>query len=148
MALALSGCGSGKSASAATPTPHPIVISSTSTVASPTPEPSPADAVPTALTPFVPPPTATPSGTPAPPNTVRITDFAFTPPSLTVKVGTSVIWTNLGPSNHTVTSNDGLFDSKVVQRNGTFTYTFSKAGTYAYHCQIHPTMNGTVIVTA
>jgi len=78
---------------------------------------------------------------------VRIQDFSFTPPALNITVGTQVTWLNGGPSNHTVTANDGSFDSGTIQRNGTFAFTFSKAGTFAYHCSIHPTMTGTVTVT-
>jgi len=58
-----------------------------------------------------------------------------------------VSWTNTGPSNHTVTANDGSFDSGTIQRNATFNFTFSKAGTFAYHCSIHPTMTATVTVS-
>jgi len=83
----------------------------------------------------------------ASPGQVRITDFSFTPPSSTVPSGTAVTWTNSGPSNHTVTANDGSFDSGPIQVNGKFSFTPTKPGTYAYHCSIHPTMQGTLIVS-
>ena len=79
-------------------------------------------------------------------NQVRIVDFSFTPPTIDVPVGTKVTWTNAGPSNHTVTANDGSFDSGTIQRNGSYSFTPTKAGTFAYHCSIHPTMQATLIV--
>ena len=155
ISLALAGCGgaagaAGGSAAAS----RAIVISSTDT---PGPRPSaqrPADAVSTVLTPFAtstpgPATTAVAIQTPpaSAPNQIRIQDFSFTPPTLNVSVGTQVSWTNGGPSNHTVTANDGSFDSGTIQRNATFNFTFSKAGTFAYHCSIHPTMTATVTVS-
>jgi plastocyanin len=77
---------------------------------------------------------------------VTIVDFGFNPGSITVKAGTTVTWTNTGVT-HTVTSNTGLFDSGHLGSGGTFTFTFSKAGTYAYHCAIHSAMKGEVTVS-
>jgi plastocyanin len=79
-------------------------------------------------------------------NAVTIVDFGFNPGSITVKAGTTVTWTNTGVT-HTVTSNTGLFDSGHLGSGGTFTFTFSKAGTYAYHCAIHSAMKGEVTVS-
>ncbi len=91
------------------------------------------------------------SRTPNPPPaaaSVIIKDFSFSPASLSVAKGTTVRWTNNGPTTHTVTSNTSLFDSgNIAAPNGTFSYTFSTAGTYAYHCSIHPNMTGTITVT-
>ena len=50
------------------------------------------------------------------------------------------------PTAHTVTADDGSFDSKSLASNATFSQTFAKAGTFAYHCAIHPGMKGTVTV--
>lgn len=77
--------------------------------------------------------------------------FAFSPATLTVSVGTTVTWTNMTGAPHTVTSNDGKsFDSgintPIGAQGGTFSFTFTKAGTFAYHCQFHTFMMGTIIV--
>jgi plastocyanin len=79
-------------------------------------------------------------------NAVTLANFAFSPATLTVKVGTAVTWTNKDSATHTVTSDSGVFDSGNVAVNATYSYTFTKAGTYAYHCSIHTSMKGTVIV--
>lgn len=80
--------------------------------------------------------------------TVQIANFAFTPSSLTVKVGTTVTWTNTDSVSHTVTADDGSFTSGKIATGSTFKETFAKAGTYAYHCAIHSSMTGTITVTA
>jgi plastocyanin len=80
--------------------------------------------------------------------TVMIQNYAFDPLTLTVKVGTTVTWTNGDNVTHTVTSDTGLFDSGDLAQGATFSYTFTTAGTYAYHCTPHhATMSGTIIVT-
>lgn len=78
---------------------------------------------------------------------VRIADFAFAPDSSSVKVGDSVKWTNQGSATHTVTADDGAFDSGNLAGGKAFSFTFDEAGTYAYHCNIHQSMTGTVTVT-
>ena len=80
-------------------------------------------------------------------NAVTISDFQFTPASLTVPVGTKVTWTNNGPSNHTVTANQGAFDSGALAKGQSFSFTFASAGTFAYHCSIHPFMTGSITVS-
>jgi len=82
----------------------------------------------------------------ADPNGVKIADFAFTPGTLTVKVGSTVTWTNSDSAAHTVTADDGSFDSKSIAPGGAFSHLMDKAGTYAYHCAIHSSMTATVIV--
>jgi amicyanin len=77
--------------------------------------------------------------------------FAFSPASLTIKAGTTVTWKNTTAASHTVTSDDGKsFDSgasnPIAAQTGTFSFTFTTAGTYAYHCAIHPFMKATIIV--
>jgi len=82
-------------------------------------------------------------------NAVTIQDFAFKPGSTTVKVGTMVTWTNKDSSAHSVMSDGGAGPLKSAPRvapGATFSYTFTKAGTYAYHCGIHDYMKGTVVV--
>ena len=77
---------------------------------------------------------------------VIIQNFAFNPSSLTVPVNTSVTWTNMDASAHTVTSDTGLFNSGDLVNHGSFTYKFTIAGTYAYHCSIHTYMTATITV--
>ncbi len=77
---------------------------------------------------------------------VKIVNFAFTPATLSVKVGTTVKWTNQDSAAHTVTADDGSFDSGQMSQNQTFSFTFSKAGTFSYKCSNHPNMLGKVIV--
>lgn len=81
-------------------------------------------------------------------NAVEISGFAFSPASLSVKTGTTVTWTNKDSTDHTVTvdSGDGPKSSNIAQGQ-TYSFTFSKAGTYKYHCSIHPDMTATVTVT-
>jgi plastocyanin len=81
-------------------------------------------------------------------NAVAIQGFAFSPASITVKVGTTVTWTNRDTDAHTVTANPGPFKSKTLDTGGTFSYTFTTAGTFDYLCTIHPFMTAKVVVTA
>jgi plastocyanin len=83
---------------------------------------------------------------------VTIQDFSFSPTSLTIKAGTSVRWTNNGPSDHTTTSDTGIWDSGTFPAGASFTVTFSEPGIFPYHCAIHPPnlfpgFVGTVTVT-
>jgi plastocyanin len=67
---------------------------------------------------------------------------------VTVRVGTRVTWTNRQPAiQHTVTADDGSFGSAQLSAGASFSHVFTTAGTYAYHCSIHPDMTGTVTVT-
>ncbi len=79
---------------------------------------------------------------------VSIANFAFDPTELTVNAGTTVIWTNDDSAPHTVTATDNSFGSDTLQKGDTFSHQFSTAGTFDYFCAIHPTMKGTVTVTA
>ena len=126
--LALAGCGSiaNSYGSASKSTPMPA-----STAAAPAPATGPA---------------------------VAVQNFAFSPQTLTVKAGTNVTWTNSDSAPHTVTSTDGpstsasptgLFDSGQLASGATFSFTFTRAGTYYYECTIHASMasmHATVIV--
>jgi plastocyanin len=84
---------------------------------------------------------------PAATDHVAISGFAFSPATVTVKVGTTVTWTQQDEDQHTVTANDGSFGSSPLVTGTTYTHTFSAPGTYQYHCSIHPFMHGTVVVT-
>jgi plastocyanin len=72
--------------------------------------------------------------------------WAFSPPALTVKVGDTISWTNTGALVHTVTADDGSFDSGLLNTGESWSHTFSTPGTYAYHCTPHPWMKATVVV--
>ena len=78
---------------------------------------------------------------------VSAMNFAFSPSSLAVRAGTRVTFTNHDMVTHTFTANGGLFNSGNVTSGHSYVFTFSTAGSYAYHCQIHPYMTGTVTVT-
>ncbi|HEU5002140.1 MAG TPA: plastocyanin/azurin family copper-binding protein [Actinomycetota bacterium] len=82
----------------------------------------------------------------ADPNTIG----AYSPPTVTVSAGQTVKWVFEGPIPHTVTADDNSFSSGGVAdgfANGqTYTHTFATAGSYPYHCAIHPQMHGTVVV--
>lgn len=79
---------------------------------------------------------------------VKIDNFSFGPASLTVSVGSTVTWSNRDDIPHTVVSSDDpkVFKSKVLDTDEKFSFTFTKAGTYAYFCSVHPKMTGKVIV--
>ncbi|MBS1525118.1 MAG: cupredoxin domain-containing protein [Bacteroidetes bacterium] len=78
---------------------------------------------------------------------VNISNFTFSPASVTVLTGGSVTWTNKDAVDHTATDLSGNFDSGHINPSQTFKFTFTKAGTYTYHCSIHSMMpNATVVV--
>jgi plastocyanin len=77
---------------------------------------------------------------------VTIQGFAFKPDTINVKTGATVTWTNNDSTAHTVTFDDGSQSSKNIGLGGTFQRTFSAAGTFKYHCAIHPNMTATVTV--
>ncbi len=74
----------------------------------------------------------------------------YHPDTVHVQVGDTVTWTNddrtLFPTSHTVTADDGSFDSGTIRERGTFVYTFTTPGSFGYHCSIHAGMSGTVVV--
>lgn len=78
---------------------------------------------------------------------VSIVDYKFNPTPLTIKAGTKVTWTNNDTVPHTVTSDSGTtLNSPRLNPGQTFSYTFTTAGSYDYHCAVHPMMKGSVIV--
>ena len=83
--------------------------------------------------------------------TVRIVDNAgsdsYSPNPIEVKVGETVTWVNDDSTIHTATSNDGSFDSDILRRGQSFSYTFDEEGEYPYFCTLHPKMVGKVVVT-
>ena len=77
---------------------------------------------------------------------VSIANFAFSPADLTVKVGTKVTWQNNDTAAHTVTADDKSFDSGPINQGASYSFTFAKAGSYSYHCSVHPSMTAKVTV--
>jgi len=79
---------------------------------------------------------------------VFIRDFAFATPTVRVKAGSSVAWVNCEPTTipHTSTGDGSAWDSGSLAPAASFTRTFATAGTFPYHCAIHPSMKATVIV--
>jgi plastocyanin len=80
-------------------------------------------------------------------DSVTIHNFAFGPQVVAIKAGTTVHWTNMDTEAHTVTSDTGAFGSPVLQPGAGYSYTFTKPGTYSYHCTIHPFMTAKVVVS-
>jgi plastocyanin len=95
------------------------------------------------------------SGTPG---NVIVQDFAFSPGTTTVMVGSAVTWSNLGAATHHPVADAGAFDIGDLAPaqsgaygmssgvGGTGSFTFSSPGMYSYHCSIHPQMTGTITV--
>lgn len=79
-------------------------------------------------------------------NSVEMKDFAFSPKELTVKVGSTVTWTNNDLPGHSATADDKSFDTGVFSQGESATVTFDKVGTFSYHCTPHPNMKATIIV--
>jgi amicyanin len=104
------------------------------------------------------PPLSNSGGNPTPDNTnpasqtpktytIDIANFAFSPKTLTIHTGDTITWTNKDSAPHTVTSDSGSeLDSPTLNTNQIYTHTFSTAGTYDYHCTVHPMMKATIIV--
>lgn len=76
---------------------------------------------------------------------VNITGFAFSPASLTVRKGETIVWTNKDPAPHTVTGGD--LKSNALGQNETYSFTYDKTGSFSYYCSLHPSMKGTITVT-
>jgi plastocyanin len=92
---------------------------------------------------------ASASATPAPaatPVLVTINNFAFAPDPVDIPVGGSVTWKNLDTAAHTATDSAGAFDSGNLDQGSSYSFTFTKAGTYHYVCSYHPFMKGTIVV--
>ena len=81
---------------------------------------------------------------------VNMQNFSFQPQTITVSVGDMVVWHNLDTATHTVTANDGSFNSGDVTSAGSYPRTFAQPGTFDYYCKYHGSpgsgMHGTVIV--
>src|SRR6266567_4147286 len=124
------------SRSVPTSTPTPPRPTPTPTVSRPSPTPTP--------------PKPTPTPTPAPTMVVTITTqsngtFAFSTQALNITAGTTVIWNNATSAPHTVTGSS--FGSETISPGGSFSFKFTQAGTFAYHCMFHPYMTASVKVS-
>jgi plastocyanin len=89
-----------------------------------------------------------PLPTPTPVAIVHVQDFAYDPGALEIHVGDDVAFINDDEIAHTVTSDDKAFDSGNLDQHQTWTYTFTKAGTYTYYCTYHPFMKAKIVVVA
>ncbi len=80
-------------------------------------------------------------------NTINISNFSFSPSSITVAAGDTVSWRNDDNAGHTVTSDTGNeLNSPLLSQRQTYTHVFRNAGTYPYHCTVHPAMRASVAV--
>jgi plastocyanin len=80
--------------------------------------------------------------------TVKIDNFTFAPPTLTVPAGTTVMWKNEDDIPHTVTSTTKAFKSQALDTDDNFSFTFTTPGVYEYFCSLHPHMTGKIVVEA
>jgi plastocyanin len=72
--------------------------------------------------------------------------WGFDTPDLSASAGQTIVWTNTGAQAHTITADDNSFDSGSIDPGGTFSFSPTTPGTYAYHCTPHPWMKGTLTV--
>jgi plastocyanin len=79
---------------------------------------------------------------------VTIKNFAFSPATSSIHVGDTITWSNNDVAPHTATASDHSFDTGTINKGKSASHTFSKAGTFAYICSIHPSMHGTITVAA
>ena len=85
--------------------------------------------------------------------TVEMRDIMFSPRMVTISPGTTIVWVNRDPFDHTVTADDGSFNSSLIPPGGVFRFTFQRPGRYPYYCVPHGGpggvgMSGVVIVGA
>lgn len=77
---------------------------------------------------------------------IRIDNFKFSPETITVPVNSKVTWINKDDVPHVIAENDGAFKSKALDTDDTYSFNFTKPGTYEYFCAVHPKMVGKVVV--
>jgi plastocyanin len=80
--------------------------------------------------------------------TIYMKGSVFSNTNLVIKAGTTVNWQNDDSMIHTVTADDGSFDSGQLAPGGVYSRTFNTTGTFAYTCTLHPGMVGVVVVNA
>lgn len=113
-----------------------VMVSTTTVNAAPPSPPNGTGGVPSAV--------AAPQSAAGP--RIEIEKHKFSLSTVTVPVGATVTWVNHDDDAHTVTSTTALFRSPGLDTDDTFSYRFTKSGTYQYFCTLHPLMVGTVIV--
>jgi amicyanin len=80
-------------------------------------------------------------------NKIEIKDFAFNPPTITVKSGETITWINRDEEPHTIVSVEKQFKkSPALDTDQQYTVTAGAPGTYSYFCSVHPKMTGTIVV--
>ena len=131
----------------------PLLVAGCASTSNPSPSPSPTtatvSATTTAATSNASTSTATSSASPsvsAGSQTVVIQGLSFQPASLTIQTGASVTWRNDDSVSHQIASDTNAFSSPVLSPGASYTHVFDQAGTYPYHCAIHPFMTGTITV--
>jgi plastocyanin len=163
LVIVLTACGGDNNPTTATTTPtadSTVIVGTTNTPTAPSPTSSRPTPTPTLSrpsptpTPQKPTPTPTPhkpTPTPTPGPTVVVTiitqsngAFAFSPQTLSITAGTTVTWNNNTSAPHTVTGSS--FGSAAISPGGSYSFKFTQAGTFAYHCMFHPYMTGSVNV--
>ncbi len=77
---------------------------------------------------------------------ITIDSFDFSPKTITVKAGSSVTWLNSDTVDHSIIADDATFNTGMLASGEKGSYTFTKVGTYTYHCAVHPSMTATVVV--
>jgi plastocyanin len=77
---------------------------------------------------------------------VGIENFAYAPADVSAAVGETITWTNSDSAPHTATLDDGACDTGNIAQNASAGLVFDAAGTYPYHCTIHPNMKGTITI--
>jgi plastocyanin len=133
-ALAFGACSSST-------TPTPAASTGPAATSAPAASSAPANSAPPAASTAASAPAGGGAGT-----AVEIKDRAFNPSDLSVKVGAKVTWTNNDSIGHTVTFDTGGNKSDTLSNGATYDFTFTTAGTFPYHCSIHPDMTARVTV--
>jgi len=80
------------------------------------------------------------------PKDITISNFQFSPATIEIVAGETAQWVNNDNVPHTIIADDNSFQSPTLQAGESFNFTFTQAGTFNYHCSIHPTMKGTITV--
>ena len=129
----------------------PLLVAGCTSSSNPSPSPSAATVSATTTTATSNASTSIATSSPSPSasaasQTVVIQGFSFQPASITIQTGASVTWQNDDPVSHQIVSNTNTFSSPVLNTGGSYTHVFDQAGTYPYHCGIHPSMTGTITV--
>lgn len=77
---------------------------------------------------------------------VTISNFSFQPGTVTIRAGTTIVWTNQDTAPHSIAADDGSFSSESLTMNSIHRRVFTTAGSFPYHCGVHPNMRGTIVV--